>query len=221
MQRKMQVTTSAVPFPNTMVIGLDLGDRWSRYCMLDNAGAVLEENRVRSTDQALEERFRTLSPTRFVIETGTHSPWVSRLLTAMGHSVLVANWATACCTSRAGNSGSAIASGCRRASASSSIARTIAIPALGCGVRAAVRASIRHHPATLSIEARPQSETSSMRSQRESAPASMSNSHGRCKCLPLRIAQAGLNRPERERVSQSRSSHPRWRLRKAGQADRR
>ena len=31
-------------------------------------------------------------------------------------------------------------------------------------------------------------------------------------CLPVRIAQAGLNRPERERVSQSRSSHPRWRL---------
>jgi len=54
MQRKMQVTTSAVPFPNTMVIGLDLGDRWSRYCMLDNAGAVLEENRVRSTTRRLK-----------------------------------------------------------------------------------------------------------------------------------------------------------------------
>jgi transposase len=70
---------------------LDLGDLWSRYCILDNAGAVLEENLVRSTEQALEERFGTLSSTRFVIETGTHSPWVSRLLTAMGHSVVVAN----------------------------------------------------------------------------------------------------------------------------------
>jgi transposase len=91
MQQKTQVATSGIPFPNNMVIGLDLGDRWSRYCMLDSAGAVLEENRVRSIEQALDERFGRLSATRIVIETGTHSPWVSRLLTAMGHSVVVAN----------------------------------------------------------------------------------------------------------------------------------
>lgn len=39
----------------------------------------------------LEERFGRLSATRFVIETVTHSPWVSRLLTAVDHSVVVAN----------------------------------------------------------------------------------------------------------------------------------
>ena len=91
MQQNSQAIASAVPFHNEVVIGLDLGDRWSRYCVLDNAGTVLEENRVRSTDQALEERFGTLTATRFVIETGTHSPWVSRLLKDMGHSVVVAN----------------------------------------------------------------------------------------------------------------------------------
>src|SRR6266576_501433 len=91
MQQMMQATTRAVSFPNNVVIGLDLGDRWSRYCVLDNAGVVLEENRVRSTDQALEERFGTLSTARFVIETGTHSPWVSRLFEDMGHVVVVAN----------------------------------------------------------------------------------------------------------------------------------
>jgi transposase len=91
MQQKTHATKSATPFPNNMVIGLDLGDRWSRYCLLDNAGGVLKEDRVRSTDRALGERFGTLPSTRFVIETGTHSPWVSRLLTDMGHSVVVAN----------------------------------------------------------------------------------------------------------------------------------
>lgn len=91
MQQDAQAIASAVPFPNNMVIGLDLGDRWSRYCMLDNAGSVKEEDRVRSTDQALEARFGTLPAMRFVIETGTHSPWVSRLLKGMGHSVVVAN----------------------------------------------------------------------------------------------------------------------------------
>ncbi len=91
MQQMTQVAASETPFPNNMVIGLDLGDRWSRFCLLDNAGTVLEEDRVRSTDQALEARFSSLPPMRFVIETGTHSPWVSRLLEGMGHSVVVAN----------------------------------------------------------------------------------------------------------------------------------
>ena len=73
------------------VIGLDLGDKWSRYCVLDSAGAILEEDRVRSNAESLRERFGQLASTRIVIETGTHSPWVSRALESMGHSVVVAN----------------------------------------------------------------------------------------------------------------------------------
>src|ERR1700722_4881720 len=91
MQQMTEATTRAASFPSHVVVGLDIGDRWSRYCVLDHAGSVLEENRVRSTDGALEERFGTLSATRFIIETGTHSPWVSRLLEGMGHAVVVAN----------------------------------------------------------------------------------------------------------------------------------
>lgn len=41
MQQKTHATKSARSFLNNIVIGLDLGDRWSRYCMLDNAGGVL------------------------------------------------------------------------------------------------------------------------------------------------------------------------------------
>ena len=37
------------------VIGLDLGDKWSRYCVLDSAGAILEEDRVRSNAESLRE----------------------------------------------------------------------------------------------------------------------------------------------------------------------
>ena len=73
------------------VIGLDLGDKWSRYCALDNAGMIVEEDRVRSSTEALQERFRHWNSIRIVIETGTHSPWVSRLLEGVGHSVVVAN----------------------------------------------------------------------------------------------------------------------------------
>jgi hypothetical protein len=61
------------------VIGVDLGDKWSRYCAVDAAGAVLDEDRVRTTADGLRERFGELSAKRIVIEAGTHSPWVSRV----------------------------------------------------------------------------------------------------------------------------------------------
>ena len=82
-----QKATASVP----CVIGLDLGDKWSRYCVLDSAGMIVEEDRVRSNGEALQERFRHWNAIRIVIETGTHSPWVSRLLEGVGHSVVVAN----------------------------------------------------------------------------------------------------------------------------------
>jgi transposase len=73
------------------VIGIDLGDRWSRYCILDQAGRVVEEDRARTTAEALAAKFGCLHPSRIVIEVGAHSPWVSRLLQAQGHEVVVAN----------------------------------------------------------------------------------------------------------------------------------
>src|SRR4030095_14690580 len=43
------------------------------------------------TPEALRRRFASEQPMRIAIETGTHSPWVSRLLEECGHEVLVAN----------------------------------------------------------------------------------------------------------------------------------
>lgn len=71
-------------------IGIDLGDRWSRYCVLDRAGAVVEEDRVRTTPPALA-MLLARGAARIVIEAGTHSPWASRLLENLGHQVIVAN----------------------------------------------------------------------------------------------------------------------------------
>ena len=72
--------------------GLDLGDRYSYLCLLDtDGGEVIEEGRVRTTSEALRRRFASERPMRIAIETGTHSPWVSRLLEELGHEVLVAN----------------------------------------------------------------------------------------------------------------------------------
>ena len=74
-----------------LTIGLDLGDRNSWYCMLDEAGVILREQRVSTTAKALREVFGSMASSRVALETGTHSPWTSRLLKELGHEVIVAN----------------------------------------------------------------------------------------------------------------------------------
>ncbi|HMA54962.1 MAG TPA: IS110 family transposase [Acidobacteriota bacterium] len=74
-----------------VTIGLDLGDRESHYCILDSEGTVIEEGRLSTTQNGFRRRFAPLEWAVIAMEVGTHSPWVSRLLTDLGHEVLVAN----------------------------------------------------------------------------------------------------------------------------------
>ena len=74
-----------------LTIGLDLGDRNSWYCVLDEAGQIQLEQRVRTTAKALQEVFGGMPRSRIALEIGTHSPWISRLLSDVGHEVIVAN----------------------------------------------------------------------------------------------------------------------------------
>ena len=74
-----------------LTIGLDLGDRNSWYCVVDEAGQVQLEQRVRTNARALREVFGGMPRSRMALETGTHSPWISRLLRELGHEVIVAN----------------------------------------------------------------------------------------------------------------------------------
>jgi len=75
----------------TLTIGLDLGDRNSWYCVLDEAGQIQLEQRVRTHAKALQDVFGTMPHSRIALEIGTHSPWISRLLGELGHEVIVAN----------------------------------------------------------------------------------------------------------------------------------
>jgi transposase len=74
-----------------MTIGMDLGDKYSRLCVLDEQGEVCEEARIPTTLRALKKRFDGSIPCRVVIEAGTHSPWVQRLLTELGYEVITAH----------------------------------------------------------------------------------------------------------------------------------
>ncbi len=74
-----------------LTIGLDLGDRWSFYCVLDEAGKIILEQKVPTTPEAIKQTFGKIPQSLIAMETGTHSPWVSRLLTELGHEVIVAH----------------------------------------------------------------------------------------------------------------------------------
>ena len=84
----MHQTTTMVP---STTIGLDLGDQTTHGCVLDANASVRERFRFRTTRVGLQKAFSKRSTCRVVLEVGTHSPWVSRCLSAMGYEVVVAN----------------------------------------------------------------------------------------------------------------------------------
>jgi len=68
--------------------GIDLHAEYSQVCILDDEGEVMEASRVRTSQKALE-RFFGREPMRVAMEAGGTSPWVSRLLSSLGHEVVV------------------------------------------------------------------------------------------------------------------------------------
>ena len=53
-----------------LTIGLDLGDRSSWYCLLDEVGEVLQEQKVGTTPKAMREVFGSMARCRIALETG-------------------------------------------------------------------------------------------------------------------------------------------------------
>jgi transposase len=88
--KKVSRTASMKPKPE-ITVGLDLGDRFSHYCMLNSDGDTIETGRIQSTEAALRRHFAGAPTMRIALECGTHSPWISRLLEQLGHQVIVAN----------------------------------------------------------------------------------------------------------------------------------
>ena len=76
-------------FQGQLTVGVDLGDRSSAYCILNEAGEIVFEHKLATTPEAMKQVFGSLPRCRIAMETGTHSPWVSRLLSALGHEVIV------------------------------------------------------------------------------------------------------------------------------------
>jgi transposase len=75
-----------------VTVGLDLSDKQARYAILvDDQADLMAEGTLPLTAVGLRRLFGGEPGWRIALEAGTHSPWVSRDLAALGHEVLVAN----------------------------------------------------------------------------------------------------------------------------------
>jgi transposase len=74
-----------------VTVGIDLGDRTSRYCLLDEEGVVIGEASTPTTKAGIAKVFGAMARCRVALEVGGHSPWVSRQLEEFGHELIVAN----------------------------------------------------------------------------------------------------------------------------------
>ena len=81
-------------------MGLDLGDRSSHYCVLDEMGHMVVESQTATSPKAMESVFGRIPRSRVALETGMHSPWVSRLLSGLEHEVIVAHARNVNCDAR-------------------------------------------------------------------------------------------------------------------------
>ena len=75
----------------TRTVGCDLGDRYSHVYVLDATGQVVDRARLVTSQSGFSKWFRGLARCRVVLEVGTHSRWVHKLLSELGHEVIVAN----------------------------------------------------------------------------------------------------------------------------------
>jgi transposase len=89
--RKIGIKKARKLSMNEITIGIDIGDRWSHYCVLDGEGEVIEEGRFRTVASSVEKHFQDIPHAQIAMEAGTHSIWMSQQLEEYGHKVLVAN----------------------------------------------------------------------------------------------------------------------------------
>ena len=69
--------------------GIDVHQKESEICILDETGEVIERSRIPTSRKALTGYFATKVRMQIVMEAGGSSQWVSRLIEESGHAALV------------------------------------------------------------------------------------------------------------------------------------
>jgi transposase len=84
-------TPTAPVLSGGFTLGLDLGDRSHYVCVLDAQGQIIHEGPMPNERVALTLLLTKYPAATVALEAGTHSPWISRYLTGLGATVIVAN----------------------------------------------------------------------------------------------------------------------------------
>jgi transposase len=74
-----------------IVMGLDLGNKTSKWSSSTRGGKFLDRGEIKMTQNGVRKFFKEQKRCRVLMETGTCSPWVSRIAEAEGHEAIVAN----------------------------------------------------------------------------------------------------------------------------------
>ena len=72
-------------------IGIDLGDKNSDVCVLDQGGEVSKEFRLRMKEEDFRTYFASIPRSRVAVEAGGQSRWVEEVIEKCGHEVYVSN----------------------------------------------------------------------------------------------------------------------------------
>jgi len=72
-------------------LGVDVGDRRSHFCVLDEAGAVVERGDFRTTPAGLKKMLAARSGATVAFETGSHALWIRHEVEAAGCRALEGN----------------------------------------------------------------------------------------------------------------------------------
>ncbi|MEM8713784.1 MAG: IS110 family transposase [Planctomycetota bacterium] len=76
-------------FPTT--IGLDLGSRSTQVAVFDRMGGRVEERKISTTKDSLEQLFGRFPGARVVMEASTPTRWINNFAKDLGHEVIIAN----------------------------------------------------------------------------------------------------------------------------------
>ena len=72
-------------------IGVDLADRKHQICVHDKNGDTIIEKKINNTHEHLAQLANDFPNSLVAMEVGTHSPWISRYLEALGMTIIIAN----------------------------------------------------------------------------------------------------------------------------------
>src|SRR6266702_6899601 len=89
-ERRMQENTNVATLVDLrkrknigrMTIGIDLGDRRSHFCVLNDQAQVIARGSLPTTATAFRREFAALPPSLIAVEAGARSLWVNQVLKA-------------------------------------------------------------------------------------------------------------------------------------------